>query len=206
MKTLFIVLAIIFVLSFLFFIFYPLIKRSVLKRNFVRSYGRTIYQLANVHDYYLINTLLLKANDDSTIDIDHLLLADKFIFVIKDYYFNGSLHGKDSDNSWVYYFGKVSNPKKKIIKNPLKENNERLKKLSMITGLEKSLLIPVVLVNDDCDLVFEAKDQIDNYVIKRDQFKNLLASIENRDVAPLKADQLSYAVKDIAELNLRKHK
>ena len=206
MKTLFIVLAIIFVLSFLFFIFYPLIKRSVLKRNFVRSYGRTIYQLANVHDYYLINTLLLKANDDSTIDIDHLLLADKFIFVIKDYYFNGSLHGKDSDNSWVYYFGKVSNPKKKIIKNPLKENNERLKKLSMITGLEKSLLIPVVLVNDDCDLVFEAKDQIDNYVIKRNQFKNLLASIENRDVAPLKADQLSYAVKDIAELNLRKHK
>lgn len=206
MKTVFIVLTIIFVLSFLFFIFYPLIKRSVLKRNFVRSYGRSVYQIANYYDYYLINTLLLKANDDSTIDIDHLLLANKFIFVIKDYYFNGSLHGKDTDNSWVYYYGRVNRPNKRFIKNPLKENSERLRKLSLVTGLEQSLLIPVVLINDDCDLSYESKNDSDNFVIKRKDFKNLVSSIENRDVAPLKEDQLSYAVKDIAELNLRKHK
>ncbi|MCR5333251.1 MAG: NERD domain-containing protein [Bacilli bacterium] len=203
MKALFIALAIVFVVLLIFFILFPLIKKSVLKNRYISSYGRDIYHIANYYDYYLINRLLLKANDDSYIDIDHLLLANKYIFVIKDYYFEGSLLAKDNDNSWVYYFGNYKNPQKKLLNNLLKENDNRLKKLSMITGLDKSMLISVVLVNNDCDLKYQKEDSEEAYLIKRNELKKLIEQIEARDVSPLNVEQLSYAVHDIARLNER---
>ena len=206
MIFLFIALAILTTLSILFFLLFPLIKRNSLRKNFINSYGRVVYGLANEKDFYLINRLLLKSNDGNNIDIDHLLLTNKYIFVIKDFYFEGALLGKDSDNTWVYYFGSVKEPSKKLVPNPLFENDRRLNKLSLITGLDKSFLISLILVNDDCDLSLLKKDDPNTYVVRLKELKPLIEKIESSNVAPLNDDQLKWAVQDIAKLNLRKKK
>ena len=202
MKFLFVACAILLVISIVFFVSFPIIKRRSLKKNFVRTYGRGVFKIANMYDYYLINKLALKSNDDSRLNIDHLLLANKYIFVIKDYYFDGSLKGKEVDNSWVYYFGSKKNPKQEYINNPISENIARTRKLSMITGLDDSLLISIVLVNDDCDLSLELNESNTHFVSKRSGLKKLIEEIEARNVAPLNNEQLSYAVRDIASLNV----
>ncbi len=202
MIYLFVASAILTFLSIIFFIVFPFAKKSAFKKNFVKVYGKDVYKIANYYDLYLINCLVLKSNDDSKIKVDHLLFGNKFIFVIKDYYFDGQLTGKEVDQSWIYYFGNNKDPHKDFIKNPLIENQERTKKLSMITGLDSSFLISIILVNDDCDLSLEMNPSDNQYVIKKAELKKLISSIEERNVAPLNDEQLAYAARDIAALNI----
>lgn len=204
MIFLFVALAILTFLSIIFFIVFPFAKKSFLKKNFVRTYGKEAYKIANFYDLYLINRLILKSNDDSRIHIDHLLFGNKYIFVIKDFYFDGQLKGKEIDQSWVYYFGKEKDPKKEYVKNPLLENKERVTKLSMLTGLNESFLISVILVNDGCDLSLELNESDNQFVVKKSELKKLIEKVEARNVAPLNDEQLSYAAKDIAALNINK--
>ena len=204
MIFLFVALAILTFLSIIFFIVFPFAKKSFLKKNFVRAYGKEAYKIANFYDLYLINRLILKSNDDSRIHIDHLLFGNKYIFVIKDFYFDGQLKGKEIDQSWVYYFGKEKDPKKEYVKNPLFENKERVTKLSMLTGLNESFLISVILVNDGCDLSLELNESDNQFVVKKSELKKLIEKVEARNVAPLNDEQLSYAAKDIAALNINK--
>lgn len=204
MIFLFVALAILTFLSIIFFIVFPFAKKSFLKKNYVRSYGKEAYKIANFYDLYLINRLILKSNDDSRIHIDHLLFGNKFIFVIKDYYFDGQLKGKEVDQSWVYYFGKEKDPKKEYVKNPLLENKARVNKLSMLTGLNESFLISVILVNDSCDLSLTLNESDNQFVVKKSELKKLVEKVEARNVAPLNDEQLSYAAKDIAALNINK--
>lgn len=204
MIFLFVALAILTFLSIIFFIVFPFAKKSFLKKNYVRSYGKEVYKIANFYDLYLINRLILKSNDDSRIHIDHLLFGNKFIFVIKDYYFDGQLKGKEIDQSWVYYFGKEKDPKKEYVKNPLLENKARVNKLSILTGLNESFLISVILVNDSCDLSLTLNESDNHFVVKKSELKKLVEKVEARNVAPLNDEQLSYAAKDIAALNINK--
>ena len=204
MIPLFVAVAILLVISIIFFITFPFIKRNALKKNFVRLYGRGVFKIANMYDYYLINQLVLKSNDDSKLYIDHLMFANKFIFVIKDYCFDGMVKGKEIDQSWVYYFGSEKHPKQEYINNPFIENEARVKKLSMITGLEDNMLISVILVNDDCDLSLELNESNDHFIVKRSGLKKLVEEIEARNIGELENIALSHVVKDIAELNLNK--
>ena len=204
MIFLFVALAILTFLSVIFFIVFPFAKKSFLKKNYVKSYGKEAYKIANFYDLYLINRLILKSNDDSRIHIDHLLFGNKFIFVIKDYYFDGQLKGKEVDQSWVYYFGKEKDPKKEYVKNPLLENKARVNKLSILTGLNESFLISVILVNDSCDLSLTLNESDNQFVVKKSELKKLVEKVEARNVAPLNDEQLSYAANDIAALNINK--
>ena len=57
-------------------------------------------------------------------------------------------------------------------------------------------------MNDDCDLSLEMNPSDNQYVIKRSELKKLVTSIEARNVAPLNDEQLAYAARDIAALNI----
>ena len=102
MIALFISLAVLLVLVVLFLIFYPKLYRAKLKKDFVPIYGKKIYRYALHNDLYLINQLELKANDDQIIKVDHLLFANKYIYVISDYYLPGSIEAKENDSSFIY--------------------------------------------------------------------------------------------------------
>lgn len=206
MLILFICLAVLLILSILFVILYPRIHKAHLINNYVAIYGKKIYKLALQQDYYLINRLLLKSEEGISIDIDHLLCGNKYIYVIKDYYFDGGLSANENDRAWIYYH-KIGKQKiKEKIDNPLLLNEKRVNLLCKITGLDRSLIISVVLINNDCQFSkFEGKSK-NNFLVTRSNFKKFIKSFENKNIADLRDSQLSIAVNDIAKLNQRKKK
>ncbi len=204
MKTLFFALLIFFFLVVLFIFLYPIIKKRILRKNPIKFYYHNIYKLANAEDYYLINSLSLESNDGKALNIDHLLFGDHYIFSILDCYFDGALSYKPEDNSWVFYYGSKKSPKIKYIDNPLLINSKRINKFSLLTGLDKTYIISIVLVNDDClfnDYVDENKT---TFLIHRKCLNKIIKECENRNVPPLKKEQLTYVVHDIARLNIKK--
>ena len=101
MKYVFIALAVVLVLLIIFFVIYPFIRRAYIKKHFIEVFGKKIYKIALHDDFYLINRLLLKTMDGTSIDIDHLLCGNKYIYVIHDEYFKGELYARIQDRTWI---------------------------------------------------------------------------------------------------------
>lgn len=206
MIILFIALSVLLVLSVLFVIFFPKIRKKNLRNNYVSIYGKQIYKLALEQDYYLINKLLLKTHEGTSIDIDHFLCGNKYIYVIKDYYFDGGLSADENDRAWIYYHKVGKKNVKELIDNPLLLNQKRVNILSKITGLDSSLIISVVLINSDCQINKFVGKSKNNFLVTRSNFKKFIKSFENKNIAKINDSQLSIAVNDIAKLNERKNK
>lgn len=183
---------------------YPPLRRRYYRNNTVRIYYRTVRKVALYFDFYLINQLILKLDADSTANIDHVIFGDKYIYVIKDRYYNYSLSGKADDQMLVgYTVSRRGVRKETSVENPLAWNRVRVNKLALITGQDRDLFISVILVNDGCDvssIVSEAKNE---YVICRRDLYRLVQAVESRPVAKLNPDQLHTAVHDIDRLNQR---
>lgn len=197
-QIIFIFSAIVLILLILAVLLYKPISKAFYKKNYISHYGKMIYQFALYHDYYLINELILPLDGDNKAHIDHILFGEKFIYVIKDRYYNGPIEGKEDDQSWIYYRKKN---KKEVIDNPLLRNMLRVEKLSIITGIDRSIFISIVIINDDALVGDFAIKKRDNYLVRRSKFKKLVEAIESRNVGKINDEQLSVAVKDIARIN-----
>lgn len=203
--TLFIVVAVLLVFVILTIIFYPKIKRAKLKKNFVSVYGKKVYQYALHNDLYLINQLELRNNDNTILKIDHLLFGTKYIYLISDYYLPGVIEAKEKDRSFIYTSSE-KDAKKVYIDNPLISNKQLVRKVANNIGLNESLFISIVLLNDSAILdKFESTSK-DNFIVHLHSFNRLINQLESRNVAPLNDNQLKYTVKDVNKLNVRNKK
>lgn len=203
---LFIICIILFLIVFFLMCFYYPIKNFYIYKHYVDYYGRQVYLIARDYDYYLINTLSLKLTDLSNVKLDHVLFGNKYIYLIKDRYYRGGLIAKEDDNSWVYYAKKGKRYLKEYIDNPLKLNDIRRNKISQALGIDKSLFISIVVINDDCYISSLEIKSKDNFIVPLAKLYKLIKNLENRDVNPLNEEQLKNAVQDIYRLNMTKVK
>jgi len=186
-------------LLLLFTALYKPVKRHIYARNYVRIYGKVIYKIALDYDYYLINQFGLVEQAEKITTINHILFGQKYIYVIKDCYYRGAIGAKEDDSSWIHY---ASKRKKTYIDNPLRVNSEYLNALSIITQIDKSMLISVVVINDDCLITpFKGKSQ-SNFLVAKSSIRKLIKALEAREVDDIDDEALDRAVKDIARLNL----
>ncbi len=205
--VLFIVVGVLLVLFFLFLFLHAPIKRYLYEHQMIRMYYKTVNRVALDEDFYLINewSRTIYDAEGQQIHVDHLLFGNKFIYVIKDRYYQGAISGKAEDPYWENYLG---NKKKRTTRNPLLLNRIRADHIATLSGLTRAYFINIVLVNDDCLVVpFENRSN-DDYLVSLSKLEKLVEAIEARkDVAPLNAEQLAIAVRDFAELNQseRKH-
>lgn len=204
-KIAFIVILAIFVVVvgiFVFFLIYSPIKRKRERKNFQYYYYKYIYKVAMVRDYYLINNFLFRIDDSHVAKIDHILFADKYIYLIIDSYFDGDIVGKEDDQSIVRIH---KSGKKYYEDNPILTTNKLVNKLSLVTGIDKSLMIGVCLINNDCRCGVVTSGKF-LYVVQCNRFKQLVKAIESRPVDPINEEQLAAAVKAIDKLNRRRKK
>ncbi len=195
------ILCLAFLALFLFTILYYPIKNHNLLKNYMEIYGKNVYSIAQDYDYYLINKLSITLTDLSLVEVDHILFGEKYIYLIKDRYYRGGLIAKERDQSWLYYQKKNGRYYKEYIDNPLRMNDIRRSKVAKATGIDKSLFISIVLINNDCYLSsFDGKSK-DNFLCPLMKLRKLIKSIEKRDVSPMNDEQLKDAVQDIARLN-----
>ncbi len=182
-------------------IFFPLRKRRM-KKEFKYYYYRFIYKEALYQDLYLINNFMFKIDDTHVGKIDHILFANKYIYIINDYYFDGDIEGKDTDASLIFI---SRTGKKKYMDNLLLDNKKLIGKLSLITGINSSLMIGVSLVNKNCNVGIMSSSK-HHYIVQANKFKMLLNAIESRPIGNINQEQLASAVQAIDKLNRKTKK
>lgn len=190
------------ILFALFLVIFIPIRRKQKQKNFKYFYYKKIYKIAMDRDYYLINDFLFRIDNSYVARIDHILFGDKYIYIITDSYFNGDIVGKEDDPSIV----RIEKSGKKIYdNNPLLAIKKLVNKLSLVTGIDESLMIGICLINSDsrCGIATSGKQY---YIIQEDKLKQLVKAIESRDIDPINAEQLASAVKAISKLNRKRKK
>ncbi len=181
--------------------FFPLRKRKM-RKEFKYYYYRFIYKEALYQDLYLINNFMFKIDDTHVGKIDHILFANKYIYIINDYYFDGDIEGKDTDASLIFI---SRTGKKKYMDNLLLDNKKLISKLSLITGINSSLMIGVSLVNKNCNVGVSSSSK-HHYIVQANKFKMLLNAIESRPIGNINQEQLAKAVQAIDKLNRKTKK
>lgn len=182
-------------------IFFPLRKRKM-RKEFKYYYYRFIYKEALYQDLYLINNFMFKIDDTHVGKIDHILFANKYIYIINDYYFDGDIEGKDTDASLIFI---SRTGKKKYMDNLLLDNKKLISKLSLITGINSSLMIGISLVNKNCNVGVSSSSK-HHYIVQANKFKMLLNAIESRPIGNINQEQLAKAVQAIDKLNRKTKK
>ena len=182
-------------------IFFPLRKRKM-RKEFKYYYYRFIYKEALYQDLYLINNFMFKIDDTHVGKIDHILFANKDIYIINDYYFDGDIEGKDTDASLIFI---SRTGKKKYMDNLLLDNKKLISKLSLITGINSSLMIGISLVNKNCNVGVSSSSK-HHYIVQVNKFKMLLNAIESRPIGNINQEQLAKAVQAIDKLNRKTKK
>ncbi len=188
----------------LFFVIFPFARYHYIKKHFIEECGRRIYHLANRYDYYLINRLLLKTMDGTKIDIDHLLCGNKYIYVVHDEFIKGELYARLNDKSWIKTTKVKKEIRKEKIENMLLVNKRRITTFSQTTNLSLSLIVNIVIINDDCKLSGYEQEAKNVYLVNISSFKKLIKKLEKDNVKNIKENQLKHAIIDIANLNERK--
>ena len=182
-------------------IYFPVRKRRM-RTQFKYHYYRFIYKEALLQDLYLINNFTFKIDDTHYGKIDHILFANKYIYIINDYYFDGDIEGKDTDASLIFI---SRTGKKKYMDNILLDNKKLIGKLSLVTGINSSLMIGISLVNKNCNCAVTNSSK-HHYIVQANKFKMLLKAIESRPIGNINQDQLASAVQAIDKLNRKTKK
>ena len=83
----------------------------------------------------------------------------------------------------------------------MRVNLKRMEKLSLVTQIDKTFFISIVIVNDNC-VIKKEPDNIKgrNFLVHKKDVKKLIKQIESRNVKKMDPEQLQYAVQDIARL------
>ena len=180
-------------------LYFP-ISNHYRKKHFQIHFYKRVYQVALDNDYYLVNQFVFKIDNSKMAAVDHILFGEKYIYVISSHYYEGDLVGKYQDKSLVFISHKG---KKCYTDNPYMQSKNLASKLSSLTGIDASMLIGIILINDDCKVAVESNSK-QFYIIQRKRFASLIKAIESRPVEKINDAQLSKAVQSIAKLNKRK--
>ena len=150
----------------------------------------------------MINNFVFSIDDIHESKIDHILFCDKYIYVIMDKYYEGDLLGKHNDESFVMI---TKDNKKFYTDNPTVFLKKLINNLCSVTGLPTSLIIGLIMVNNDCKMNIESSSK-QFFIVQRKKMVKLVNMIETRDIPTMNEIQLANAVKAISNINLRDKK
>lgn len=201
MLVLVISLLVVLLLLILLYFIYPYFEGVYKKKNYRKIFGKYIYKFCNYNDYFLINFLTLDSGDHNNFCIDHLIFADKYIYVVHDSYLDGGIKVNLNDRSWIFYSRKDKSESGKYIDNLSIKNRVKINKLAAATRIDESFFISLVVCDNDCVLDKISDFPKDDFLINLKDLKKTINEIESRDIPNLKLWDLKDAVRDISVLN-----
>lgn len=196
-RTYFIILVSLLVLAIITWVLYKPIKRLIYMKRYKIIYYRKVNKIAHYEDFYLINRFSLSKNADNLLTIDHILFGNKWIYLLQNYYFRGTLSGKEEDDSWYLDNGK----QKQYITNPLKDNAKLVRLLSTNTQIDENMFITIAVYNNDLVLKRDGETLNNNYLTNLKQLPKLIKALEKREVEVLNEEELQQVVLDLSKLN-----
>lgn len=181
-------------------LYYLLFHKRYTKKHFREYDYKMVNKITYDYDFYLINNFLFRIDGNDVANVDHILFGDKYIYVISDFYYEGDLVGQSKDSSLVL---QSKTGKRFYTDNPLMLTDRIINRLTSLTGIDRSLFIGVDLINDECHIGVECQDN-DMFLIQRKKLKQLVKTIEAREVGNINAQELQNAVLAFDKLNRRK--
>ncbi len=177
-------------------LFYPL-NIFFYRKYFNHRYYYKISRLTQKKDYRLINNFYFKIDDVSQAHFDHLLFGEKYIYAISDKYWEKGILGKPQDESWL--LGK-NYKQRTFIDNPLKKNELRIEKLSLISGISRDMFVAIVLVNNNCFVDEKMMLNDKNIIVKEKNLYKAIAKFENSSIAKINEEQLQKVIYQLNDL------
>jgi hypothetical protein len=119
---------------------------------FKKAAWRKLYSLAQSKDFYLLNKVFVNTELD-TLHIDHLLVGEKYIYVIASRYYESNIQG----DSYVSPKWEVISKEGAVIReitNPVIYNEKRTICLAKFLGWNKQkspMFISIVVINNPVD-------------------------------------------------------
>lgn len=151
-----IILLILIPLILILALFFYEIKDLYIKRRYKFIVYKKLYNYSVESDQLLKNNVHLLLNDDEISKIDHIFIADKYIYVVKDVYYDGMIYGNISD-PYIFHINK--NNKEIRIQNPLFENNRVV--IDLMNKIDPSkkdnTIVNVVVYNSNLILPYDMK-------------------------------------------------
>jgi len=177
-------------------------KNIHISKKFKYTYYKKIYKIVLNNDYYLLNNFEFRVDDNTKARIDHVIYADKYIYLINDYYYPGSLSGKEKDTSLVYT-DKKGTPH--YTQNPLITSRKIISYLSILTGIEPSIFVGISLTNSDSKHMIESTSK-QCFVVQVKQIKKLIKAIESRPIGKISEKDMKRVVNATKDLANKAHK
>ncbi|MEA5061055.1 MAG: hypothetical protein VB015_01365 [Erysipelotrichaceae bacterium] len=202
LKIVFIIIVPIIFLLVIAFILYKPIRKSIYRKKYRELYGKRVYKIALYEDFYLINLFNFKYDDKHYAIVDHVLFSNKYIYVIMDKFYDGSIAGKIDDQSLVMV---TSKGKKQYIDNPIIESKAIVKRIALMTNIDPTLFIGISLTNEECAIDVQQTSK-DFYIIQVNKLTSLVNAIESRNIEPINPDQLQRLVNDMDRINKKRKK
>jgi len=168
--------------------------------NFNNYVYHRVYRIVLNNDYYLINNYVFSIDEVHQVRVDHIIFAEKYIYICVDRYIEGNLMGNDTNASLIQL---SRNGDKNYVDNPFLSLSQTLRQLSSATGLPTEMMIGLIIVNDDCQVKIDSKSS-QLFLLNRKQLARLIKTIESRDIQKINAAELDKAVKALHERNENK--
>ena len=120
----FLLVSIIVLLILLFFLFFDQFRNKYERKYFKKRVHKKLYYLSEEEDYLLLNNVKIELGIDNQPSVfDHILFADKYIYLINDVYLEGAIAGNSNDTYIILRNGKS---KQKKMNNFLKAQNMKV--------------------------------------------------------------------------------
>lgn len=200
--TIFIVAAVLVGVALLFWFFYNPIKRFIFRNSPNEVFYQKIIKIVRDRDLYLINNFEVEIEKNKTMKIDHIIGGDKYIYIINDRYFDGTIVGSATDDWWRYFTkGRKDAVVKTEIVNPLMETKNMIIRLSIQRNLPLEYVVGIVLINDDCFVTgfknIEGAVQLTTY----SQLEKVIKKYESEPIGNINSDDLHKVIHDLYEIS-----
>ena len=178
----------IIVLGIISFFFYPQIV-GFFGELHVKSELKKLSQ----KEYLILHNIMLFDNN-STHQIDYIIISKYGIFIIEAKNYNGLIIGKDNMDNWTQYLGK----NKYNFKNPVHQNYGHIITLSNVLNMNKNKFISIVCFSNKATLKLQSNNiVVNNY--------NLLKTIKMYNDVIID-DDLNKIYNKIVNLNIKDKK
>ena len=148
-KQLILVAVLIIIVIFLIVLFVVKHKsknnKTYIKNTKNKKLDRRIRKYAKNKDFLILNNVFLPVDDTKAIIVDNLLFGNKYIYVISQKHWEGTLKGFEYDPKWLLITKTIT----KYVDNPLIGNRFKVSTLmNFLNETDDENIVNIVAIND----------------------------------------------------------